>query len=483
MYLLNLKSMNKKKIRNSIITLLILAVVFAVVRHLSAENYLHVLPPRPKALSSFSVDGLAEQMNIKNNKVLKLLDKYSLTDCGVDWTKKIYVFISERERVGLLASVSDRGKLQRNLRQWAEKNICTSPEEHYGIVWSVIKDSWIVAFDRRALLIMGPSMSVDQDMLRREMLDCFRQRKDQAGFISPLFKSLSEDVPIGLISRMDLLPMYVEQTIRDGLPEHTDLGDVYIRADFNFSTNGLTANLFLQSQRAEIPNYFEHLFNWDKPISATYVTKVPTDAVAWACINVNGDSLLLKMREIPSLRTILLAINMNIDADMMIRSINGDMAFTLGTQSSDKDFLMMAEIDNTDFLNQADSWQYSRNTVQRVDDSIFSISAFNNKTYFGVSEKSLFLSSKPDVTKLTTDSVTSLQMWLNTISSNRFFLWLNMQRLTTNLASHGFLIDDEMLRLFHQVVIYGSDSHHLTLDMRSNDIDNVWEKIADTWTK
>ena len=195
--------MKKKWIWGAAVVL-VLALSLGLYRFFTADDYRRVLPSRPLALAAVDWVRLSEENDMGMQDWKKLLPEgLEPGQTGIDWSKKMYAFVSSKEYVGLLAAVCDEADLRRLLDEAAKKGRCTPVEDYRGYSWTVWDGSWMVGFGDGALLMMGPGLKADMDALRYDMLACFRQKEAESGMSSPLFAELDrKDASFRGVSRV-----------------------------------------------------------------------------------------------------------------------------------------------------------------------------------------------------------------------------------------------------------------------------------------
>ena len=144
--------------------------------------------------------------------------------------------------------------------QGGRKGLCKDVEERNGRHWTVWDNSWMVGFDDRALLVMGPGVPSAMDVLRQEITADLRQDKEKSGMASALFADV-EQAGGGCVfaARLDALPDIYGNELAFGWPEHANLSDVNVVAGMCFLENGLTVDAEIRSKNSEINKYYEQL--------------------------------------------------------------------------------------------------------------------------------------------------------------------------------------------------------------------------------
>lgn len=471
----------KKKVWIWILCVVVLgAVAYGCYRAFASDSYLYALPSRPKVLVAVDWPKLADDSGLGMDGLAALCPGRKEQPKGIDWKKKSYLFVSAKEYVGLLAPVSDADELAAWLGKVAEDGKCSVPEERNGRYWTVWDGSWMVGFDDRALLAIGPGMAAEMDVLRQEVTACLRQKKDESGAASSLFADVDGgDSACRLAAQLDVLSALYGEDFMRGLPEHANLSDVNVVAGLNLMVNGFTLDAEIRSENPEINTYFEQLAVLGGKIDGDYAADVPASALGWCCMNVDGDKLLEQLRRNPAVRTFLLGLNMGVDADLMLRSIRGDLAVTIyPSVTSGAGFLLKARLEDKDFLKEAPYWRESAArsglAFKDLGGNHFFIATPGMRAYFGVEDKTLYVTPDEGLAMQVLGKKTqTLSGWEKEIKGSRFFLWCNLAQL------RGVAGWPAGLDLFGDLVLRSSDARHFTLDMRGTEGRNVWKELLE----
>lgn len=456
------------------------------------ESYLRVLPPRLKALAVVNMPALSEETGMAAEDMAHLLPEgWASAVAGIDWSQKVYAFVSAREYVGVLVAVDDVDKLADFFRQGERRGFCTAPEERFGCRWTVVDGKWLAGFDNKALLVMGPGLAANMDVLRQEMAGYFRQEGQNSGMSSSLFEAVNRSVAaFSFVSQLDLLPAFYDDALKMSLPEHANLSDVSVLAEVHLMKQGLKVTAEYLSGNPEINKYYEQLFRPERKLTGQYARYVPEDVLAWACADVEGEELLERLRRNPAVRTFLLGLNMGVDADLMIRSIRGEVAFTLNSFAhGGQDFLLTARVENTDFLKEAGYWEKSAAsagifTFRNLGDNRFFISSGDLQAYFGVEGETLYVTPDERLAQaVCSDETTVLSRWADTVRNSHFFLWLDLEKLwrqpSVAMLLRGMGQDGavQKLDLLDELVLYLPDARRIALELRVREGRNVLEEL------
>ena len=249
----------------------------------------------------------------------------------------------------------------------------------------------------------------------------------------------------------------------------------------NLSPHGVTMEAEISSQNSDINKYYERLAFLGKPLDGEFAGRVPEDALAWACVNVDGGSLLEMLRQNPVARTFLIGLNMGVDADLIIRSIKGDVAVTVPASAlqNPSNVLVTAHLAEKDFLKEAAYWKESAArsgawTFRDFGNDRFYLAANGVQTYFGVEGETLYVTPEEGMTGWVSGPETeTLSEWNSRIKDSRFFLWVNLEQVKRDPMMGALCresgVDEgrKILDLFDAVVLRSSDARRLTLELHT----------------
>jgi len=330
-----------------------------------------VIPQDATAVAMFEPADFLEQLGFAPNKAGKLVMNLEDVAEGIDLSNPVYAFVSENGLSGITLNVRDVDKL---LKAFSASGYAS--EEQRGYQWVADKNS-IGCIDKDKMLLCGPVSEMEQDALRSEMVRLMTQGHHSV----PVFeKAKQQKGVLRLCTSLANLPKMYSIPLPDGIdPSHAFLSAA-LRIDekavvFSIEVEG-AGNISLPYG----------------PIQGDWIGMLPAKPFARFCANMKGEELLLNLREVPELRTALLALNMCVDADMMIKAIDGDVALVVPKLDfQHPDFLFTAKLANTDFLANADEWSQ----VQRTGAQNFIIEYEGKQAYFGVHEGCLYVAFSP----------------------------------------------------------------------------------------
>lgn len=389
-----------KKTRFFIIASLMIVLMSAC----SDNDYLNAIPSKSTAVISIDMSRLNGQEQEQNQEhILKtMLHVDDVSKCGLDVKEKVYLFETIDGNLGLCAKVADEGDVSNWLSELSQQRICSTVTERKGFHFAVLKDSWLVGFSSKALLVMGPVVAEAQAEMQRQMVRYLSADEDAGIKSSKLFAQLdSIDSPMAMVAQAVALPEKFVAPFTLGAPKDADASQIVIAAGMDvedgvlkiagrtFSFNPSINQVLVKSQQVF------------RPIQGDYVQSMPDDAMAGIFMNVAGSRFLPLVQSNQGLQTLLMGINASIDMDNILRSVDGDMSIVLPTLGADHMQMMMAaRLSHAKWLSDVDYWKQScpkGSTIGNWKSNAFCYSSGKTCFYFGVTDDKQFFSGNDEV--------------------------------------------------------------------------------------
>ncbi|MBO7119063.1 MAG: DUF4836 family protein [Bacteroidaceae bacterium] len=357
-----------KKLFVVIALLLIAGVAAAWYFMRDTDNGRDVLPENATSVLVFEPLELFKGLGLEASDFKALPSEVAEIFEAIDLAKPIYAFTTESSQFGVSLSLKDADKFLKTLNSNGFDS-----EEKEGLRWFGNNQA-IACIDNDKLLLMEASSN--QDALQTEMSGLMKQNKKSV----PILASIKKSGFLRFSTALDKLP----KEVLNELPADINLSDARLNAALSLGKKDITLAAALQTPK---PLMEEELL---QPIKGNLSGIGPADPIFSLSTNLNGEKLLELLRKQPQLRTALLGLNLVIDADMILKAIDGDVSIVVPTLDTRKpEVLLTATLANTDFLKNADNWK----DVRKMDASNFVASYEGIDTYFGVKNGLLYLSS------------------------------------------------------------------------------------------
>lgn len=389
-----------KKTRFFIIASLMIVLMSAC----SDNDYLNAIPSKSTAVISIDMSRLNGQEQEQNQEhILKtMLHVDDVSKCGLDVKEKVYLFETIDGNLGLCAKVADEGDVSNWLSQLSQQRICSTVTERKGFHFAVLKDSWLVGFSSKALLVMGPVVAEAQAEMQRQMVRYLNADEDAGIKSSKLFAQLdSIDSPMAMVAQAVALPEKFVAPFTLGAPKDADASQIVIAAGMDVEDGVLKIAGRTFSFNPSINQALVKSQQVFRPIQGDYVQSMPDDAMASIFMNVAGSRFLPLVQSNQGLQTLLMGINASIDMDNILRSVDGDMSIVLPTLGADHMQMMMAaRLSHAKWLSDVDYWKQScpkGSTIGNWKLNAFCYSSGKTCFYFGVTDDKQFFSGNDEV--------------------------------------------------------------------------------------
>ena len=389
-----------KKTRFFIIASLMIVLMSAC----SDNDYLNAIPSKSTAVISIDMSRLNGQEQEQNQEhILKtMLHVDDVSKCGLDVKEKVYLFETIDGNLGLCAKVADEGDVSNWLSELSQQRICSTVTERKGFHFAVLKDSWLVGFSSKALLVMGPVVAEAQAEMQRQMVRYLNADEDAGIKSSKLFAQLdSIDSPMAMVAQAVALPEKFVAPFTLGAPKDADASQIVIAAGMDVEDGVLKIAGSTFSFNPSINQALVKSQQVFRPIQGDYVQSMPDDAMAGIFMNVAGSRFLPLVQSNQGLQTLLMGINASIDMDNILRSVDGDMSIVLPTLGADHMQMMMAaRLSHAKWLSDVDYWKQScpkGSTIGNWKSNAFCYSSGKTCFYFGVTDDKQFFRGNDEV--------------------------------------------------------------------------------------
>lgn len=370
----------------------------------SDNDYLNAIPSKSTAVISIDMSRLNGQEQEQNQEhILKtMLHVDDVSKCGLDVKEKVYLFETIDGNLGLCAKVADEGDVSNWLSELSQQRICSTVTERKGFHFAVLKDSWLVGFSSKALLVMGPVVTEAQAEMQRQMVRYLNADEDAGIKSSKLFAQLdSIDSPMAMVAQAVALPEKFVAPFTLGAPKDADASQIVIAAGMDVENGVLKIAGRTFSFNPSINQALVKSQQVFRPIQGDYVQSMPDDAMAGIFMNVAGSRFLPLVQSNQGLQTLLMGINASIDMDNILRSVDGDMSIVLPTLGADHMQMMMAaRLSHAKWLSDVDYWKQScpkGSTIGNWKSNAFCYSSGKTCFYFGVTDNKQFFSGNDEV--------------------------------------------------------------------------------------
>ena len=292
-----------------------------------------------------------------DNKLKQLVDDPSLM--GIDFAEPVYAFVVSDELYGVSMKVDDESLLSEFVKYLNKQGLCGKVKESNGCQWSSLLDNDIrMVYNDKVLLLMlslGNGIKVDDKM----MLALMNQKADDSFASTLQFAKMqelkAEDVQV--YANLGTHRKLFGDALDGLLPKGVKPSDCEAVASLDIRNGGLDVELKYFSSNEKVQAQIDADWGMLQPIKGEYIDKVPKFSKMWVMAGVKGTQLLDMLKRIPKVQDALRAAELGIDAEQMLRSIDGDVM--LYSADLEQNYGMIAQLGSTDFMKDVDSWMKS----------------------------------------------------------------------------------------------------------------------------
>lgn len=196
-----------------------------------SDDYMDAVPKKSPLV--VSVDLMKYKGMDSNVFMRSLFHIHNMTTRGIDLAQKVYAFESPEGFYGLCCCVSDED----NLKELMGKN-GFKLTDFRECTFSVLGNSWVVGFNAKSLLVMGPVTAGEQRNLMVKMASYLKQDADKGLRASDLFHQLdSIQEPMAMVAAMTSLPELMRSSLMLCVPKDMDANQLYYRAGISVSSD------------------------------------------------------------------------------------------------------------------------------------------------------------------------------------------------------------------------------------------------------
>ena len=283
-------------------------------------------------------------------------------------------------------------------------------------------------------MLMGPAVGSQLDALRGTIAECLKQEESNSGKQSPLFAMLDKrKEPLVLATSFEALP---QQFQPEKLRKEFDMSKLRALAGLSITKSKVGLSLTLESDDKKTNNLFDSLDEAFQPINGSLLKTVPNKSMAHVLMGVKGEKLLDLLRSIPDIRTKLLLANTIFDADLILKSIEGDVALSYSNDfiMSQEKYLLQAQLKDDRFLNNVDSWNDELSEAAGLKfvtyDNKSGIIQHKDKApkYYAVKDHVLRLSENKDLTNAEAHNDVAFA-WEKELKDNRLYATIDASKI------------------------------------------------------
>lgn len=330
-------------------------------------NYVNALPGDAALVASVDFGQLAVKGGMDRNTVQPVADMLKKempgagglvdrivqdpSESGLGLKDKVYFFaLPQASTVGMLARVSDRGKLDELVGVLEKQQLCTRPAEGDGCTWTTMGQS-LVAYTDVALLVLAEPGAGDVSTLYFRASALLRQ-EDGEGFAAGEDFGRLEDSgrDMAFLVSMDLLPRKFVAPLTMGVSARLDLKGVKSFATLNFEDGKIVMEGESVTTDSLMNSLLDKQIGASNPVEGSYLDLFPANTRVWMTANADGAKIYSLLCENPTMRRQFENSMMPIDFELIFSSIRGDMALAMPAPLASGSFIAYADVTGNRFL-------------------------------------------------------------------------------------------------------------------------------------
>ncbi|MCR4853193.1 MAG: DUF4836 family protein [Prevotella sp.] len=327
------------------------AALLVLLSSCSDDDYLNAIPRNSKALISIDVNEMEAQPTLLTD----------FADCGVDLGSKVYLFETVDGDFGLCAHLDDEAKFSEWIQTKVSSGECESVTERRGIHFAFYHKAWLMGYLDNTLMILGPVVAAQQANVQMQMATYLKQDAKRGIRESRIYERLdSIEAPVRMVAQTAALPEKMVAPFTLGSPADVDASQVWVAARVNAADGILHIVGETFSFNKRIDAALKASANTFRPLEGRFSQSVSNGSLLTILMNADGEQLLPMIQQNKGLKVLMAGVNTAIDMDNILRSVDGDLCFSISALSeSSMRMSMGAQVGSTDFWKDSVEWRKS----------------------------------------------------------------------------------------------------------------------------
>lgn len=343
-------------------------------------DYRSVIPADATLVASVDMRSIAEKSDIGASDMMKKVRDVVLSsvkddeadkigaflsapsELGIDFTERVYIFKMRDGLMGAVMKVYDADRLDAALDVMSNMGLATGKKKNFGMSVGELMDDCSYAFDGDIMLLVA-SMEGRPHSYRLKAMERLVESGEENAFItSDTYTEMTSrgNNDICFYGTMSVLPDDVRNTLRTVLPKGTDarcLGDVI------FDNGKAVLRCSLSGADESSEKALDDLNGKFRRLGGDYKDMCRDESSAWLMLGVDGKWMLETIKKNESTRMSLVAVERVIDAEQILRSVDGDMSVVFpcreNVNDSSLEFVAKAHVVDGKFMDDVDDWRQS----------------------------------------------------------------------------------------------------------------------------
>lgn len=271
-------------------------------------------------------------------------------ESGLELSEKVYFFAEPQvNHIGLIAKVSDKGKVKDLLEELRRQAICEDTHKGDGCVWAEMGNV-LIAYNSTAFLALADPKGDDASDNLHAAEKLLRQ-SDGEGFTSTdnYSKMQTETGDLCAFLSLNLLPSSLPSLLSMGVSGEMKLEDIKYVSTLNFVEGKAVLDVKSITTDKVMLDFLENMQKASSGIGGDYLDAFPANTLSWMGGNIDGSALYEIFCGNPLIRQQMENPFMPIDIESIFSAIKGDVALAF-TDLSGQHFIAYADVTNSEFL-------------------------------------------------------------------------------------------------------------------------------------
>lgn len=382
---------------NKIFLSALLAILFACsLVSCSSDDYVNAVPSNSVALLSIDPTSFNEE---QGETILKhLFGNKDISNSGINVRNKMYAFETIDGNIGFCLSLGSSDKFKDFLSTLDGEIKCGPIKSKSDCTITDINGHWAIVFSSDAALVMGPVTPASLAETQQKMSRYLRQDEEHSVKSTQIYERLDTiQSPIAIVAKAKALPdkLVAPFTLCKKTATY-DYSKIYIAANIVIDNKTLIINGKTFSFDKEQDKALRETSATYRKIEGKYIPAFSNTTIAGIFTNIDGKEFLPILQSNPTLQGLMAGINVAIDLDNIIKSIDGDMAFQISSWNTEiPEISLSAQLHDYRWLSDIAYWKESCPQGSKIVDWKKDAYCYTNGStsfYFGVSPDQQFYS-------------------------------------------------------------------------------------------
>lgn len=474
----------------------IAALVLVALASCHKTDYIQVIPQESSLVVSANIAKMATDGDLANSNLMGVVNQYmglitvgdarqqfqhyvdNPADLGVDFTQPVY-FFKAGDITGVTMRVADDDDVEKFVQMLNSQGLCSNVQTVDGVKLTQFLDDIVFAYNAHTMLMLA-NVSGSLVQTRQIAAQLMNQDKASSFVETEAYDEMDDQSDRDIVAYTNGAALSGEllESIKSMLPTGIRPIDIELFSSVEFEKGKavLKAEITGKSQTAQ-KLLDEGDDNFYK-IKGRYL-EPQEDFAAWMAMGVKGGWLLDHLKQNPQAKQTLLMLERAIDVEAIIRSIDGDVAITFSKDFDTEkglagaDFMLMANVENTDFLEDVDYWQKTMKqygvSMSRTKGNDYVLTANDFSLNWGVDDKDVyFASAKMFAANATAQRSQLLSSRDEEIKDSQFYIYVNLETLLKRTRTGNSALD-HALGQFKAFVVKSESSSSVEFSLELKD--------------